>query len=60
MSICIMFRKCEHCGYKYTYDPSVGNFGVFCPKCKRGQTDLIGKDGWKNAQVGNMQIILSG
>lgn len=43
MSIRIMFRKCEHCGYKYTYNPSVGNFGIFCPKCKRGQTDLIGK-----------------
>ena len=45
MSIRMMFRKCEHCGYKYTYNPSVGNLGIFCPKCKRGQSNLIGKCG---------------
>ena len=37
VSICIMFRKCEHCGHRYTYNPSVGNFGVVCPKCKKIQ-----------------------
>ena len=34
MSIVMMFRKCVHCGHKYSYNPSVGNFGEICPKCK--------------------------
>ena len=43
MSVCIMFRRCKHCGYRYTYNPSVGNFGIFCPKCKKGQSDVWGE-----------------
>ena len=39
MSIKIMFRKCQHCKRKYPYNPSVGNFGLFCPKCKKAQTN---------------------
>lgn len=41
MSIRIMFRKCEHCGCSYPYNPSVGNFGKICPKCKKPQTRTI-------------------
>lgn len=41
MSICIMFRKCEHCHHRYTYNPSTGNFGMVCPKCHKAQSELI-------------------
>ena len=41
VSIRIMFRKCEYCGHRYTYNPSVGNFGVICPKCKKVQSKVI-------------------
>lgn len=37
MGIRIMFRKCQHCKHKYPYNPSVGNFGLICPKCKKAQ-----------------------
>ena len=43
MSICLMLRICEHCGYRYTYNPSVGEFGRFCPKCKKRQSTFAGK-----------------
>lgn len=33
MSIRMMFRKCRHCGHKYTYNPSIGDMGEFCPRC---------------------------
>ena len=41
MSIRIMFRKCEHCRHRYTYNPSTGNFGMVCPKCHKAQTELV-------------------
>ena len=41
MSICIMFRKCEHCGHRYTYNPGIGDFGLICPKCRKGQSELV-------------------
>lgn len=41
MSIKPIIRKCEHCGYRYTYNPSVGNLGIICPKCCKGQSVLI-------------------
>ena len=41
MSIRIMFRKCEHCGHRYVYNPSTGNFGLICPKCKKAQSGLV-------------------
>jgi Zn finger protein HypA/HybF involved in hydrogenase expression len=41
MSIRIMFRKCEHCRHRYTYNPSIGNFGVVCPKCHKAQSEII-------------------
>lgn len=37
MSILIMKRKCVYCKKVYTYNPSVGNFGLVCPKCNRSQ-----------------------
>lgn len=41
MGIRIMIRKCEHCGHRYTYNPSTGNFGTVCPKCRKMQSELI-------------------
>ena len=41
MSAQIMFRKCEYCGYQYTYNPSTGNFGKICPKCHKIQSTPI-------------------
>lgn len=41
MSIIIMFRKCEHCRKRYMYNPSTGNFGMVCPKCKKVQSSII-------------------
>lgn len=41
MSIHIMFRKCEHCGHRYTYNSSTGNFGMICPKCHKVQSKII-------------------
>jgi len=41
MSICIMLRICEHCGHRYAYNPSIGEFGTICPKCHKGQSELI-------------------
>ena len=38
MSIKIMFRKCQYCKHKYPYNPSVGNLGLICTKCKKAQT----------------------
>ena len=43
MSIRIMTRKCEHCGHRYTYNPSTGNLGMICPKCHKGQQEIIPK-----------------
>lgn len=37
MSIRMMFRKCRHCGHKYTYNPSIGDMGEFCPRCHKPQ-----------------------
>ena len=47
MSIRMMFRKCRHCGHKYTYNPSIGDMGEFCPRCHKAQSKaemLIEKD----------------
>ena len=43
MSIRIMLRKCQHCGHKYPYNPSIGDFGLICPKCKMMQSGLVDK-----------------
>ena len=40
MSIRMMFRKCRHCGHKYTYNPSIGDMGEFCPRCHKPQSDM--------------------
>lgn len=41
MNIRIMFRKCQHCGHRYTYNPSVGKFGLICPKCRKVQSVIV-------------------
>ena len=41
MSALMMFRRCEYCGYRYMYNPSTGNFGLVCPKCKRAQSAIV-------------------
>ena len=41
MSATIMIRKCQHCGHKYSYNPSVGKFGIICPKCGKPQTSIV-------------------
>lgn len=41
MSIRIMLRRCQYCGYRYSYNPSMGKFGTFCPRCKKPQLDTI-------------------
>ena len=41
MSALMMFRRCEHCGHRYMYNPSTGNFGLVCPKCKRAQARIV-------------------
>lgn len=41
MSALMMFRRCEHCGYRYMYNPSTGNFGLVCPKCKKAQAAIV-------------------
>ena len=47
MGICTMFRKCENCGHRYTYNPSTGNFGKVCPRCRTIQSDFTGTVGRK-------------
>ena len=41
MSATIMIRKCQHCGHKYSYNPSVGKFGLICPKCGKTQSSIV-------------------
>ena len=41
MSTLMMFRRCEHCGHRYMYNPSTGNFGLVCPKCQKAQTAIV-------------------
>ena len=41
MSALMMFRRCEHCGHRYMYNPSTGNFGLVCPKCKKAQAAIV-------------------
>ena len=41
MSALMMFRRCEHCGHKYMYNPSTGDFGLICPKCKKAQATIV-------------------
>lgn len=43
MSATIMIRKCQHCGHKYSYNHSVGKFGIICPKCSKPQTSIAPK-----------------
>lgn len=33
MSIIAIKKKCPHCGYPYTENPSVGRFLPLCPRC---------------------------
>ena len=40
MSIRMMIRKCKHCRHKYTYNPSIGDMGEFCPRCHKAQSDI--------------------
>lgn len=39
MGIRITFRTCEHCKHRYPYNPSVGDFGIICPKCGKIQSN---------------------
>lgn len=32
-----MFRRCRYCGYRYSYNPSIGDRGLICPHCNRYQ-----------------------
>lgn len=41
MSALMMFRRCEHCGHRYMYNPSTGNFGLVCPKCQKAQATIV-------------------
>ena len=41
MSALMMFRRCEHCGNRYMYNPSTGNFGLVCPKCQKAQSAIV-------------------
>lgn len=41
MSTRIMFRRCQHCGHRYTYNPSTGNLGLICPKCNKAQSSIV-------------------
>lgn len=41
MSALMMFRRCEHCGHRYMYNPSTGNFGLVCPNCKKAQVAIV-------------------
>lgn len=41
MNILTMFRRCEYCEHRYTYNPSTGNFGMLCPKCHKAQSQII-------------------
>ena len=41
MSALMMIRKCEHCGHRYMYNPSTGNFGLICHKCKKAQSAIV-------------------
>lgn len=50
MSIRMMFRKCRHCGHKYTYNPSIGDMGEFCPRCHMAQR-LEMKEEKKNKRI---------
>lgn len=38
MSILPMYKRCVYCWRKYTYNPSVGDFGEVCKFCGRLQT----------------------
>lgn len=41
VSIITMHRTCERCGRRYTYDPSVGRFGMVCPHCGKVQKKIV-------------------
>ena len=41
MSVTIMIRKCQHCGHKYSYNASIGRFGIICPKRGNPQTSIV-------------------
>ena len=48
MSATIMIRKCQHCGHNYSYNPSVGKFGIICPKCGKLQSSIVPKTSFKD------------
>ncbi|GHV56282.1 hypothetical protein FACS1894216_20010 [Synergistales bacterium] len=35
MTILPMYKRCPRCGGKYSYNPSVGDMGLFCPYCAK-------------------------
>ena len=41
VSIITMYRICERCGKRYTYDLSVGRFGMVCPHCGKVQKKIM-------------------
>lgn len=44
MSIRSMVKRCIHCHRTYTYNPSVGDFGMVCKHCSKIQMiNLAGK-----------------
>ena len=53
MSALMMFRRCEHCGHRYMYNPSTGNFGLVCPKCKRAQAAIVPSQNTVGGNSGN-------
>jgi ssDNA-binding Zn-finger/Zn-ribbon topoisomerase 1 len=37
-----LYKYCPHCKCRYTYNPSVGDLGIFCPYCgKPGMGSII-------------------
>lgn len=41
MSIRIMTKRCIYCHRSYTYNPSIGNFGLFCKHCGKRQVQPL-------------------
>ena len=35
------YRQCKHFKYRYTYKPSIGDFGRICPKCHKWQREFM-------------------
>ena len=52
MSAVAMFRKCGHCGKKFTYNPSAGDMGLICPHCNKPAN--IGQKGSILPEIGKL------